>query len=53
MGLDVANVFNRQPPYVLTVPGPGYVNYDPTNANPLLRVFSLSVSKKFGDTSNR
>ena len=46
--LIVTNVFNRAPPLV-TFPSP-YPNlgYDPFNANPLLRVFGVTFTKRFG-----
>lgn len=44
MGLDIQNVFDRNPPYAYD---PNGVNYDPTNANPLGRSLSLSVSKRW------
>jgi iron complex outermembrane recepter protein len=47
IGLDVVNIFDRAPPYALTPSAAGNLTYDPINANPLLRAFSLTVTKKW------
>jgi len=47
VSLDAFNVFNRAPPVVIAPPNSGYPGYDPTNANPLLRTFGISFTKKW------
>jgi iron complex outermembrane receptor protein len=48
VGLDVVNVFDREPPFALS-PGTAYnyLPYDPINANPLQRAFALTIIKKW------
>jgi iron complex outermembrane recepter protein len=46
LGLSIINVFNRDPPYVYRNP-PGGPFYDPANANPLGRVFTLRYTHKW------
>jgi iron complex outermembrane recepter protein len=48
IALDVMNLFNRAPPYANRLFSPtNPLTYDPLNANPLLRTFSVSVTKKW------
>lgn len=44
--LIVTNVFNRDPPLVTGLTNP--LGYDPYNANPFLRVFGVTFTKRFG-----
>jgi len=44
---DVANVFNRAPPFANYPAGSSLVSYDPLNANPLQRAFAVTVTKKW------
>jgi iron complex outermembrane recepter protein len=53
IGLDVTNVFNRAPPIVSSPVGSGKYPYDPTNANAFLRMFGVSVTKRFGGEHGR
>jgi iron complex outermembrane recepter protein len=46
ISVDVENAFNRKPPF-LSGP-PGTFHYDPTNSSAGLRMWSLSVSKRWG-----
>ncbi len=47
-GLDVRNLFNITPPYVNIAPGSnGSGGYDATTTDPIGRLFSVSVRKKF------
>ena len=41
------NVFDRDPPFVPPLSSSGY-GYDPLNANPLLRTFSITFTKRWG-----
>jgi iron complex outermembrane recepter protein len=48
VSLDVMNLFNRVPPYINPYTGALFSPaYDPLNANPLQRVLSVSVTKKW------
>jgi iron complex outermembrane receptor protein len=48
LGLDVANLFNRNPPYVNIAPSPnGGGGFDATVTNPIGRVIALSANVKF------
>jgi iron complex outermembrane receptor protein len=47
ISVDVTNVFNRKPPLV-TYPAGYLFRYDPTNANPFLRMFAVTVTKAWG-----
>ncbi|MEJ0025927.1 MAG: TonB-dependent receptor [Rhizomicrobium sp.] len=44
LNISVANVFDSAPPYVFNAAG---INYDPVNANPLGRTFSISITKRW------
>jgi len=44
VALSVQNLFNEDPPFVLTPSGSGF---DPTNANPLGRFISFTVTKQW------
>lgn len=46
VSLDVANLFNRNPPFVYQQGG---LYYDPTNANPLKRAVALTITRAWGD----
>jgi iron complex outermembrane recepter protein len=48
VALDVMNLFNRAPPLVSSPVGSGTYPYDPTNANAFLRMFGISVTKRWG-----
>jgi iron complex outermembrane receptor protein len=51
VALLVANIFNRAPPSVTgLLPNQGY---DPLNANPLLRTFGVTFTKRFGGNGDR
>jgi iron complex outermembrane recepter protein len=52
IALDVTNMFNRAPPFVSSPVGSGLYPYDPTNANPLLRAFGVSITKRWGGSAN-
>jgi hypothetical protein len=45
LGVDVSNVFSREAPYVFRCFG--CYNYDSTNANPLERAVSITLTKEF------
>jgi iron complex outermembrane recepter protein len=47
VGVDVANLFARHPPYVYTVNTGGRITYDPTNALINGRTISLTVGQRF------
>ncbi|MCX7175938.1 MAG: TonB-dependent receptor [Proteobacteria bacterium] len=48
IGIDVANLFNKKPPYVNIAPSPnGGGGFDATLTNPIDRVIALSVNVKF------
>ena len=48
IGLDVANLFNKKPPYVNIAPSPnGGGGFDATVTNPIDRVIALSANVKF------
>jgi outer membrane receptor protein involved in Fe transport len=44
-GLNLINVFDKDPPAVTTIPAFRTLGYDPTNASPLGRFISFSVTK--------
>jgi outer membrane receptor protein involved in Fe transport len=44
LGLSVQNLFDRDPPYARS---PFNLGYDPSHANPLGRVLSLSLRKRW------
>lgn len=45
LAIDVANLFNREPPYVNRLTAGIPLTYDPLNANPLLRTIGVSITK--------
>jgi iron complex outermembrane receptor protein len=45
LALDVANIFNRAPPHITASNQEIPLTYDSVNANPLLRVFAVSITK--------
>jgi len=48
IGLDVANLFNKKPPYVNIAPSPnGGGGFDATLTNPIDRIIAVSVNVKF------
>ncbi|MEG3088344.1 TonB-dependent receptor [Sphingomonas sp. PB4P5] len=47
IALSATNLFDRDPPYAAYLVGPYTYGYDPENANPAGRVFSLQVSRKW------
>ena len=52
MGFNVRNLFNEDPPFARsnsasTIGTDLGVNYDPTNADPFGRLFTLSLSKEW------
>ena len=49
LGLDVSNALDREAPYVFQCVG--CYNYDSTNANPLQRTFSVTLTKAFSRCS--
>ncbi|MDP8984625.1 MAG: TonB-dependent receptor [Pseudomonadota bacterium] len=53
MALTVTNLFGRAPPLVSSPAGSGKYPYDPTNANPFLRMFGISVTKRWGGGARR
>jgi iron complex outermembrane receptor protein len=53
IGLNATNVFNRAPPFVVSAVGSGASPYDPTNANPYLRMVGLIVTKRWGGAGGR
>jgi iron complex outermembrane receptor protein len=53
IAFDVTNLFNRAPPFVSSPAGFGGYPYDPTNANPFLRMLGISVTKRWGDGGGR
>jgi outer membrane receptor protein involved in Fe transport len=48
VALIVTNVFNRPPPSVTYPPQSPQQGFDPFNANPLQRVFGVTLTKRFG-----
>jgi outer membrane receptor protein involved in Fe transport len=52
IGFNVQNLFNKKPPRadlsaIALLPGQQLPPYDPTNASPVRRSYSLQISKRF------
>lgn len=47
LALSATNLFDRDPPYAAYAVGPLTYGFDPENANPIGRVISLQVTKKW------
>jgi iron complex outermembrane receptor protein len=48
VGLDVTNLFDSEPPFVNIAPGNnGGGGFDPNAANPIGRLVSFSIGKRF------